>query len=75
MNNILALATENIAMEMAKQRISKKKAAELIGVSSAAVGSIVNDISGETNPSFKIMYAIWTEALKREPADLLKKRG
>lgn len=70
MDDILATATEKIAMEMGKQRVQKKQIAERIGVSAYAVGSVVNDIAGERNPSFKLVMTIWTKGLGKQPSEL-----
>lgn len=74
MNEILSIATENIAMEMARQRVTQTKVAKKIGITQSAISDVITDISGDRNPSFKTIYLIWVEGLNKDPQDLLKRR-
>ena len=78
MNDIslaMSVATENIAMEVARKRITKKKIAEKCGLSVNTVSSISNDIEGKNGTMVQNLLAIWIIGLDKPAEELFVRRG
>ncbi|MBO0477926.1 hypothetical protein DOK76_12705 [Vagococcus sp. DIV0080] len=71
-NDLVAIATSNIASEMGAQRIKAKEISKLTGLSASTISHVYNDISGHSNPQIETLLSIWVIALKKEATDLFK---
>jgi len=71
----MSVATENIAMEVARKRITKKKIAEKCGLSVNTVSSISNDIEGKNGTMVQNLLAIWIIGLDKPAEELFVRRG
>ena len=71
----MSVATENIAMEVARKRITKKKIAEKCGLSVNTVSSISNDIEGKNGTMVQNLLAIWIIGLGLPAEKLFVKGG
>lgn len=71
----MSVATENIAMEVARKRITKKKIAEKCGLSVNTVSSISNDIEGKNGTMVQNLLAIWVIGLDKPAEELFLRRG
>jgi len=71
----MSVATENIAMEVARKRITKKKIAEKCGLSANTVSSISNDIEGKNGTMVQNLLAIWIIGLDKPAEELFVRRG
>lgn len=71
-NDLVAIATSNIASEMGRQRIKATEISDITGISKATISTVYNDISGKSNPKIETLLSIWIVALKKDAAELFK---
>lgn len=71
-NDLVAIATSNIASEMGRQRIKANEISKFTGISPATISKVYNDISGKSNPQIETLLSIWVVALKKDATDLFK---
>lgn len=71
-NDLVAIATSNIASEMGAQRVKAKEISKLTGVSPATISKVYNDVSGKSNPQIETLLSIWIVALKKDATELFK---
>lgn len=72
-HSLIAIASENITIEMSRKRVTNQTIYKKTGVSVPTISSIRRDITGTRNPKIETLLAIWVTGLGMDALDLFKK--